>query len=132
AAAGAAGYFVVYARTYPSASAPAFQFGMKELYDYLESPATQGHDSIYITRNEDLPWVHLLFYRRFPPAEYQRHGLSRTRYLFDQEVFYKGERIPGRRNPVFVWKPWEVPSSGVAPRRVVRYPDGSEAFVVAW
>jgi 4-amino-4-deoxy-L-arabinose transferase-like glycosyltransferase len=120
-------YFV----SWPVASAPAFQYGLRETYDYVESVAA-GHDSVYITRNEDHPWIQLLFHRRIPPAEFQRHQLTRTPYLFGEEVFYKGDRIPGRRNPIFVWKPFEVPETGVETRRIVRYPDGSPAFVIAW
>jgi 4-amino-4-deoxy-L-arabinose transferase-like glycosyltransferase len=124
-------YFRDYFIEYPVYSGPWWQYGLKETYDYTESVAA-GHDSIYITRNEDYPWIHLLFYRAIDPRQYQAHRLTRTPYLFDQEVFYKGARIPNRANPIFVWKPDEVPEAGVEVRKVIKYPDGSDAFVIAW
>ena len=123
-------YFRLYFGPYRVQSAPAWQYGLKETYEIVES-MMPGHDSVYITRNEDFPHAQLIFYRRFPPREYQAHRLSGTPYLFDQEVFYKGPRIPNRLNPIFVWKPYELPE-GVQVRRVVKYPDGTDAFLIAW
>jgi len=119
-------YFVVY----PIHSGPAWQYGLKEAYEYAET-AGRGHDSVYVTRNEDYPWIHLLFFRRIPPDVYQETGLAGTRYLFDQEVFYRGSGIPGRTNPMFVLKPWET-DPRLGSRHVIRYPDGTDAFVIAW
>ncbi len=127
----ATGYFRDYFLEYPGYSGPAWQYGLKEAYDYAESKAA-GHDSIYVTRNEDYPFVHLLFHRAFPPQEYQAHGLSRTRWLFGEEFFYRGEAIPNRRNPIFICKPYEVPAEGVTVRHLVAYPDGAPAFAIAW
>lgn len=129
--ASAVGYFRDYFVEYPVYSGPDWQYGLKELYEYTDSVAA-GHDSIYITRNEDYPFIHYLFYRKIPPREYQVHRLSRTPYLFDEEIFYKGPRIPNRANPIFVWKPFEVPAAGVEVHNVIKYPDGSDAFVIAW
>jgi len=126
----AVAYFHDYFVAYPVYSGPAWQYGLKEMYDYVDSVST-GHDSVYVTRNEDFPYIQYLFYRSFPPGEYQAHRLTRTRYLFDQEVFYKGPRIPHRMNPIFVWKPWEV-QPGVEAHKTIAYPDGSPAFVIAW
>ena len=126
-----AGYFRDYFVEYPVYSGPDWQYGLREVYEYTDSVAAE-HDSIYITRNEDFPFIHYLFYRGIPPREYQAHQLSRTPYLFDQEIFYKGHRIPNRANPIFVWKPFEVPAQGVEVRKVIKYPDGSDAFVIAW
>jgi hypothetical protein len=119
-------YFVVY----PVHSGPAWQYGLKEAYEFAETSG-KDHDSVYVTRNEDYPWIHLLFFRRIPPRDFQARGLAGTRYLFDQEVYYRGPDIPGRSNPLFVLKPWEA-DARLASRHVIRNPDGSEAFVIAW
>jgi len=124
------GYFHDYFVDYPVYSGPAWQYGLRQMYDYVDS-VTAGHDSIYITRNEDYPYIQYLFFRAFPPEEYQAHGLTRTRYLFDQKVFYKGPRIPNRLDPIFVWKPYEV-QPGVTVHKTILYPDGSPAFAIAW
>ncbi|MGH9870835.1 MAG: hypothetical protein ACREAA_22080 [Candidatus Polarisedimenticolia bacterium] len=125
----------IYANDYftrwPITSAQAFQYGLRETYDYLKQ-VSAGHDSIYVTLNEDEPWIQLVYYQGIPPEHYQRTQLRDTPYLFKEKVFYKGDRIPNRRNPIFVLKPWEVPDKGVTPRHVIRYPDGSAAFVIAW
>ncbi len=123
-------YFHDYFVDYPVYSGPAWQYGLKQMYDYVDS-VSAGHDSIYITRNEDYPYIQYLFFHAFPPGEYQAHGLTRTRYLFDQEVFYKGPRIPNRLHPIFVWKPFEV-QPGVTVHKTILYPDGSPAFEIAW
>lgn len=122
------GYFEDYFTQYPVYSGAAWQYGLKEVYDYVES-VNGTHDSVYITRYEDFPFIQLLFYRAFPPHEYQAHRLSGTRYLFDQDRWVRG---PGRLSPIFVWKPEEVPDAGAQVHHVIKYPDGSDAFVIAW
>ena len=119
-------YFIVY----PVHSGPAWQYGLREAYEYAETAGAE-HDSVYVTRNEDYPWIHLLYFRKIPPDVFQATGLAGTRYLFDQEVFYRGEGIPGRKNPLFVLKPWEADPQ-LTTRHVIRYPDGTDAFVIAW
>lgn len=125
-----ASYLHDYFRIYPVHSGPAWQYGLKEAYEFAETEG-KGHDSVYVTRNEDYPWIHLLFFRRIPPQTFQATGLAGTRYLFDQETFYRGTAIPGRSNPLFVLKPWEA-DSRLTIRHVIRYPDGTDAFVIAW
>jgi hypothetical protein len=128
---GISGYLYRYFAVYPAASAPAWQYGLRQAYEEAEKESA-SHDSIYVTRTTDFPFIHRLYLFAFPPEEYQRHRFSRTKYLFDEPVFYKGSRVPGRLNPMFVVKPEEVPGGGVEARVVVPNPDGSPAFVVAW
>jgi hypothetical protein len=120
-------YFVVY----PVSAAPAFQYGLEDAYREVESQSG-GHDSIYVTRMTDFPWIHRLYLFSFPPGEYQRHRFGRTKYLFDEPVFYRGPDIPGRQSPIFLLSPEEVPASGLTVRRTIANPDGSPAFVIAW
>jgi len=124
-------YLYHYFLIYPVYSGPAWQYGLKEAYAEIETLAA-SHDSIYVTRAEDFPFIHRLYLFAFPPEEYQRHRLSRTKYLFDEPVFYRGGLIPGRANPLFLLKPSEVPGEGIFPRKVIPYPDDSPAFVLAW
>ena len=125
-----AGYLHDYFIEYPIYSGPAWQYGMREMYEYVETIADE-HDSIYITRNEDFPYIHLLFYGAVPPSDYQARGLADTKYLFDQEVFYRGEEIPNRSNPIFVLKPYET-DPRLEVWKEISYPDGTTAFVIAW
>lgn len=120
-------YFV----RYPVYSAPAWQYGLEQAYEKIEARAAE-HDSIYVTRAEDFPWIQRLYLFAFPPAEYQKYGFSKTRYLFDEPVFYRGGLIPGRSHPIFLLKPGEVEASGLPAREVIRNPDGTPAFVIAW
>jgi len=131
ASASIAGYLYHYFVDYPIQSAPAWEYGLKESFAEIEklSPA---HDSIYVTRGEDFPWIHRLYLFAFPPEEYQRDRFARTKYLFDQPTFYAPGLVPGRETPLFLLKPDEVPASGIHPRRTIPYPDGSPAFVLAW
>jgi len=131
AAASSAAYLYHYFVVYPVASAPAWEYGLKEAYTEIEALAS-SHDSIYITRGEDFPYMQRLYLFAFPPQEYQRRRFSATKYLFDQPVFYGGGVLPGRSTPLFLLKPEEAPGSGITPRRTIPYPDGTAAFVIAW
>ncbi len=126
-----AGYFRDYFTSYPLHSGPAWQYGFKEAFAAADSLGAT-HDSIYVTRQDDYPYILYLFHRQFPPREYQQHRLSRTKYLFDEEVFYRGAAIPGRLNPLFILKPWELESSTLTARRRIAHPDGADALVIAW
>jgi len=125
-------YFHDYFVDYPAYSGPAWQYGLKEVYQITE-PALgdrQAHDSVYVTRYEDHPYSQYLFYQAVPPGEYQTYHLSRRPYIFGHDRWEPG---PGRERPIFVWKPEEVPDSdAVEVRHVIKYPDGSDAFVIAW
>jgi hypothetical protein len=127
----AAAYLRHYFVAYPTYSGPAWQYGLKEAYAEVET-LSEGHDSIYVTRVEDFPHVHRLYLFGFPPEEYQKRGFSGTKYLFDEPVFYRGGRVPGRASPIFLLKPDEVPAEGIVARRTISNPDGSPAFVIAW
>jgi 4-amino-4-deoxy-L-arabinose transferase-like glycosyltransferase len=120
-------YFVVY----PKYSGQSWQFGLKEAYREADAMSAD-HDSIYVTRGEDFPFIHYLFFNAYPPSRYQAEQLRGTRYLFDEPTFYAGGIIPGRENPLFILKPDEVPASGIQHTRSILYPDGTPAFVLAW
>jgi len=120
-------YFVDYALR----SGPAWQYGLKEAYREIEAVGSD-HDTFYVTRGTDFPFIHRLYLFAFPPAEYQRARFAGTKYLFDQPVFYRGGLVPGRRTPLFLLTPDEVPGEGITVRSTIRNPDGSAAFVLAW
>jgi hypothetical protein len=124
-------YLVTYFVVYPIHSGPAWEFGLKEAYREVES-LSPDHDSIYVTRGEDYPFIQRLYLFAFPPSEYQAHRFARTKYLFDEPTFYRGGLVAGREAPLFLLKPDEVPAGGIVPRRTIRYPDGAPAFVIAW
>lgn len=120
-------YFV----EYPVYSAPAWQYGLEEAYRRVEE-LKNDHDSVYVTRAEDFPYIHRLYLLEFPPSRYQERGFRGTPYLFDEPVFYRGDLIPGRKNPLFLLRPHELEGSGLEAREVIPNPDGSAAFVLAW
>jgi hypothetical protein len=124
-------YMYHYFFRYPEVSAPAWQFGLKEAYEEAEK-LDPKHDSIYVTRAMDFPFIHRLYLFGFPPEEYQQHGFSRTKYLFDEPVFYAGGLVAGRERPLFLLAPGEVPERSLTVGRTIRNPDGSPAFVLAW
>jgi len=120
-------YFVIY----PVESAAAWQFGLEEAFREIEAGAPE-HDSIYVTRAEDFPWIHRLYLFAFPPAIYQQSRFETTKYLFDEPIFYRGGSLPGRLRPIYLLKPEELAASGMEARRTILLPDGSPAFVIAW
>lgn len=120
-------YFRHYFTEYPIYSAPAWQYGLKDAFAFLESSSISD-DKVYVQEMTDQPQSHLLFYFAFPPQEFQEHGLSRTRYVFD----YTGGRIPRQRKPVFVLRPNPVLPEGLEIRKVIEYPDGRQAYVIIW
>ncbi|MBI3448059.1 MAG: hypothetical protein HY049_03940 [Acidobacteria bacterium] len=126
-----AAYLRSYFVDYPRVSGPAWEYGLKEAYREIEAVGAD-HDSFYVTRTIDFPFIQRLYLFAFPPAEYQRSRFAGTKYLFDEPVFYGGGLVPGRLSPLFLLKPDEVPEQGIAVRRTIRYPDGSAAFVLAW
>jgi 4-amino-4-deoxy-L-arabinose transferase-like glycosyltransferase len=124
-------YLHHYFSVYPTYSGPVWQYGLKQAYQKIEARAG-AHDSVYVTRAEDFPWIHRLYLLRFPPRRYQQERFAGTPYLFDEPVFYGGGLVAGRRNPLFLLKPRELPASGLEARDVIRNPDGTPAFVLAW
>jgi 4-amino-4-deoxy-L-arabinose transferase-like glycosyltransferase len=124
-------YMDHYFTRYPIYSAPVWQYGLGEAYGRIEE-IRAGHDAIYVTRAEDFPWIQRLYLLGFPPDRYQRSGFEGTGYLFDEPVFYRGDQIPGRHNPIFMLKPSEAEAAGLPAREVIPYPDGSPAFVLSW
>ncbi len=124
-------YFHHYFVIYPVESAAAWQFGLEEAFREIEARAPE-HDSIYVTRAEDFPWIHRLYLFAFPPAIYQQSRFETTKYRFDEPIFYRGGRLPGRLRPIFLLEPAELAASGMEARRTILRPDGSPAFVIAW
>ena len=122
------GYFKDYFVEYPVYSGPAWQYGLKQAYEFVEEHRGD-HDSVFVTRYEDHPSSQLLFYRAIPPRDYQQKRFWGTGYQFGKERWQPG---PGQMRPIFIWKPLEVPASGIEIRHVVKYPDGTDAFVIAW
>ncbi len=126
AAASTVRYFRHYFTEYPVYSAPAWQYGLKQAYEYMEKLPLE-HEKFYVQNMKDQPQSHLLFYFSFPPQEYQEHKLSRTRFAFG----YTGSRV-GTRNPVFLVGPRPVLKDPLKIRQVIKNPDGSDAFVLVW
>ena len=120
-------YFRHYFTEYPVYSAPAWQYGMKEAYKYLENVPAE-HENIYVQEKiTDQPHSLLLFYLAFPPQEYQEHRLARTRYVFN----YPGDLVETRK-PVFLVGAQVIFGDHLEIRKVIKHPDGSDAYKIIW
>lgn len=123
-------YLQRYFGEYPTASAPAWEYGLKEAYRAAEETGSR-HDSVYVTKLEDFPFIQYLFFTAYPPALYQKERLAGSKFLFDEPVFHRAGEMPGRLSPLYILKPRELPESGFTVERTILYPDGTAAFVLA-
>lgn len=65
-------YYVHMAKEYPFSS----QYGVKELVSYVEANQSK-YQKVFITDRYDQPYILLLFYMQYPPAQFQKeHTLS--------------------------------------------------------
>lgn len=103
----------------------AWQCGTREMSEYVWENYDK-FDSFYITRRYGQPYIFLLFYKPYPPHEYQK--IARTgqyneygfweqdgfdKFIFQKPLVYK--EIP---RSAFIMTPEEVNMSGLDPKRL--------------
>ena len=70
-------YFVHYPKAYPE----AWEYGIKDLVDYLK-PIKGNYDKIYVTEKYDQPYIIFLFYLKYPPQKFQEEAILTARDKF--------------------------------------------------
>jgi 4-amino-4-deoxy-L-arabinose transferase-like glycosyltransferase len=70
-------YYVHYPQKYPA----AWEFGFKELTEYLK-PIENNYEKIYVTDKYDQPYILFLFYLKYPPTIFQKEVILTPRDKF--------------------------------------------------
>ncbi len=60
-------YFIHYPKAYPE----AWEYGIRELVDYLW-PIRNNYSKVYVTEQYDQPYIIFLFYLQYPPEKFQQ------------------------------------------------------------
>lgn len=92
-----------------------WQCGAKEMSDYVWSNY-QRFDKFYITSANSQPYIYLLFYKPYPPADYQKIATIKpyNQYGFweqdgfDKFIFRKHNKIEQSAKSAFILTPEEV------------------------
>lgn len=123
-----------YFTDYPVIAAPYFQYGMENVVHAVQSNSDPGQP-IIITQLINQPYIYVLFYQRYSPAEFQRlprwqfNEVSGPVVRFDRYLFVSPEFAYSRLDHgTFVFAAAEqLPVSGGFQ---IRYPDGRLAYTL--
>ncbi|MDQ3008428.1 MAG: glycosyltransferase family 39 protein [bacterium] len=112
-----------YYRVYSVDAAREFQFGYREVFEYLGTHEDAVNE-VYFTDMYDQAYIYALLYKRVPPISYHHGALIKYRFTkLDWEVLQDKQQI------MIVAGPGEVPPS-IERDHTVYYPDGSTAFEI--
>jgi len=129
-------YYVHYPQRYPA----AWEYGFKELVNYIKSNEKK-YTKIYVTNKYDQPYILFAFYLQYPPEKFQEEAklTPRDKYGFSTvdnfDKYYFGpidwQAIKSQNKTLVVGSPEEIPQDA----RVVAkffFKDGlTEAFRIA-
>jgi len=125
-----------YFRDYPVIAAPYFQFGMEEIVRAVQADSDPDPDQpVVITQMINQPYIYLLFYQRYSPAQFQAlprlqfAGVAGPVLRFDRYLFVSPEfAYPRLAHGTFVYAAGEkLPVPGGLQ---ILYPDGRLAYTV--
>ncbi len=124
---------------YPLEMPDAWQYGFKELVNYI-APISNNYSQVYITDVSDQPYILFLFYSQYPPQLFQsNHRLTfRDQYNFSTVRSYTNynfisidmTKLSREKNILIVASPKEL--TGKEPNFVknINYPNGQAVFTV--
>jgi hypothetical protein len=123
-----------YFHDYPLIAAPYFQYGLEDAVRAVAPDYARG-EAVAITYRINQPYIYVLFYDRYPPADFQRlrlwqfSGVSAPVIRFDRYLFVSPEFAYARvEHGTFVFSAGEkLPQTGDLE---IHYPDGSLAYTV--
>lgn len=128
-------YYVEYPKVYPS----AWEYGFKDLVNYLE-PAAGNYNRIYVTDRYDQPYVLFLFYLKYPPSQFQKEAVLtyRDKYNFSTVRDFANyhfeainwNNLKDQSNILVVGTSEEIPESANI-IKTIYFPNGSPAFEIA-
>jgi hypothetical protein len=120
---------------YPKVAAPYFQYGIAESLQAVDKLGHGHAMQVVITPKIMEPYIYVLFFEHYPPAQFQRqHGLQRPGplgqvVLFDRYLFVNPEWLYKRfPHGIYVFR--GVDPTPKQPAVVIRYPDGTSAYQV--
>jgi hypothetical protein len=122
-----------YFEDFPAVAAPYFQYGIKE---FIQTIDQHGNDlQVFITSRINQPYIYVLFFQKYPPAQYQKHpvrqrpGLFGNVSVFDRYWFMPPDvTYPWFANGIFVFR--GADHTPQPPTVSIPYPDGKVAYQV--
>lgn len=128
-------YYAHYEYDYPS----SWEYGFKYLSNYIKENEYK-YNKILITDKYDQPYIIILFYLKYPPAQFQRnHSLtfrdkfnfstvkSFDKYLFDSTNW---NRVRDMHNQLIIAAPEDIPNVGANVIDVINFPNGNPVFKI--
>jgi len=124
-------YFSEYLKS--SQTQQAWQSGTKEMAEYVWENYSK-FDTFYITREYGQPYIFLLFYKPYPPKEYQKvtkpgkyneYGFWEQEG-FDKFVFRKPNTYAPAKRSVYIMTPEEVKLNKLDPNNLKKILHGSQ------
>ena len=126
-------YYVHYPQTYPA----AWEYGFKELVDYVVKNQTR-YDHVYVTDKYDQPYILFAFYLKYPPERFQQEAklTPRDQYGFstveDFGKYHFGpidlNKSPEGGKTLIIGSPEEIPDSATILERIYFKDGKTEAF----
>lgn len=120
-----------YVKHYPTLSAADWQYGYKQVVEYVES-IKDSHQSIYFTREYGRPSIYVLWYGKYDPKKVQaveasakkdqQELLELGKYIFEEKGAYP-------QNSLVVASPKNIPNQGDKLKTIL-FPNGQIAFEV--
>jgi 4-amino-4-deoxy-L-arabinose transferase-like glycosyltransferase len=130
-----ASFLRFYFGPYPTMAARVYQYGMEQVVNAIETFSRGDDEPVIITQRVWQPYIYVLFYRRYPPAQFQSLGVRNNRGLFAKvggfdRYSFQDPVEPFVRLPhgIFVFSSQERPPQ--TPTLTIRYPDGQIAYQV--
>jgi 4-amino-4-deoxy-L-arabinose transferase-like glycosyltransferase len=128
-------YYVHYPQTYPA----AWEYGFKQLADYVTTNRSR-YKHIIITDKYDQPYILMLFYLKFPAGDFQFHHQLTLRDKFNfstvrsfdkfQFTSTPWEKVRDIHDSLIVAAPEDIPSVGVNIVKTIFFPNGQPAFKI--
>ena len=128
-------YYVHYPKTYPA----AWEYGFRELSAYLSDNMSRYRE-VLITDKYDQPYILLLFYLRYSPADFHTgHELTvRDKYNFSTVKEFSRfhfintswDNVRDMHNSLIVAAPDDIPAVGVNVVKTIYFPNGDPAFKI--
>src|SRR3989344_8950080 len=128
-------YYVHYPKAYPM----AWDYGFRELVDYVHS-VENNYAKILVTDKYDQPYILFLYYLRYSPEKFQDHHELTPRDKFNFSTvrdFYKyhfestpWEKVRDIHSSLIVAAPEDIPDVGVNIVKTIYFPGGKPAFKI--
>jgi hypothetical protein len=121
-----------YFSDFPTVAAPYLQYGIEQALGAVDK-LDDGHEPIVITARINQPYIYVLFFEHYPPADFQLGPVRRASGLFGQ-VFAFGRYVFAKPHSVYPWITHGIfvyagqDNLPKAADFTIRYPDGTVAY----